>query len=225
VRKYLYLAMAAAAATVLAAPVVAQAAPSAHAHVLTVKKVGGTAVKPGAALKASLAKGSSAVFSLGSGSAAITIKCKSSSFTAVVVKNPTAPGKATEDITAESIGKCSVSISGASVKSVKAVNLPYDSTASDKKGFPVTVTGRKKSKPIELSAVASALGETISCAYKAATIAGAGSNKGNTITIKNQKFSVVKGSNSLCPGTSTFSAKYGPVKDTSLRGNPAVFVN
>src|SRR5215469_8182138 len=64
VRKYLYLAMATASAAVLAAPIVADAAPAAHSHVLTIKKVHGTAVKPKAALKASLVKGTKAVFSL-----------------------------------------------------------------------------------------------------------------------------------------------------------------
>lgn len=221
-RKYLYLAMAAASATVLAAPIVANAAPAATAHVLTIKKVGGTAVKPGAALKASLAKGASAVFTLtGLGS----IKCTQSSFTAVVVKNPTKPGTATESITAESIGKCTVSIAGVKVSKIKSLNLPYNSTVSDKKGFPITVSGRKKTKPIELSATATLAGTPFTCAYKASKILGSGSNKGNTITITKQKFSVVSGSNPACPATSTFSAKYGPVRDTSLRGNPAVFVN
>jgi hypothetical protein len=221
VRKYLYLAMAAASAAVLAAPVVAQAAPAAHPHVLTIKKAGGTAVNPGATLKASLKKGTDAVFSL----TGINIKCKESSFTAKAVKNPTAPGTATESVTSETIGKCTISIAGGSVKSVKAVNLPYNSTVSDKKGLPVTIAGTKKSKPIELSSTASALGETIKCNYTAKTVAGTASNKGSTITVKNAKFSKGSGSNSLCPATATFSATYGPVQDTSVKGNPAVFVN
>jgi hypothetical protein len=219
-RKYLYLAMAAASATVLAAPVVAQAAPAANHHVLTIKKVGGPAVAVKAKLSASLVKGTSAVFNL----KGIKITCKQSSFTAVVVKNPLKPGTATESQTTETIGKCTVSIAGATVKSVKAVNLPYNASVSDKKGFPVTVSGRSKSKPIQLTAVAKALGQTLTCSYKAAKVSGSASNKGNTITVTNQKFTKVSGS-TLCPTTSTFSAKYGPVKDTSVKGNPAVFVN
>lgn len=222
-RKYLILAVAAASAAVMAAPIVADAAPAAHSHVLTIKKVHGTAVKPGAALKASLVKGTSAVFSL----TGITIKCKQSSFTAVVVKNPvsTAPGtKATEDITAESIAKCTVNIPGATVKKVKALNLPYNSTVSDAKLFPVTVAGRTKLKPIELTSVAAIGSNSITCTYKAASINGNASNKGNTITIKNQKFTKKSGA-SLCPAKATFSATYGPVLDTSVAGNPAVFVN
>jgi hypothetical protein len=222
VRKFLYLAMVAASAAVLAAPVVADAAPAARSHVLTIRKVHGTAVRPGAAIKANLAKGASAVFTLtGLGS----ITCKQSSFTAVVVKNPTAPGTATEDVTSETIGKCTVSIAGVKVNKVKALNLPYNSTVSDKKHFPVIVSARKKTKPIELTSTASLGGQSITCTYMALKVTGSGSNKGNTITVTKQKFSVVKGSNGLCPATATFSTKYGPVRDTSLKGNPAVFVN
>jgi hypothetical protein len=222
VRKYLYLAMAAASATVLAAPVVAQAAPAAHPSVLTISKAGGTAVKAKAKLTASLAKGASAVFVL---KGVATITCKSSSFTAVVVKNPTAPGTATEKQTAESIGKCTVNISGASVKTIKALNLPYNASVSDKKGFPVTVAGTSAKKPIELTATAAVGTSSIVCTYKATKISGSASNKGNSITVTKQTFKVVAGSNVLCPASSTFSAKYGPVKDTSVKGNPAVFVN
>ena len=225
VRKYLYLAMAAASAAVLAAPIVADAAPAAPSHVLTIKKVHGTAVKPGAVLKASLVKGTSAVFKL-TGSLTLTITCKSASFTAKVVKNPTAPGKATESVTAESLSKCTVTgFPGATVKSTKSLNLPYNSSVSDAKGLPVTVTGRSKTKPIELSATASASGMSITCSYKAATIAGAASNKGSTITITKQKLKIAANPTGLCPANAAFSAKYGPVQDTSVHGNPAVFVN
>lgn len=224
-RKYLYFAVAAASAVVLAAPIVADAAPAAHSHVLTIKKVHGTAVKSGAKLQASLVKGTSAVFNL-TGSLNLTIKCKASSFTAKVVKNPTAPGKATESITAESVGKCTINFMGATVKATKALNLPYNSTVSDKsKKFPVTVSGRSKTKPIELTATASTSGGSIKCTYMAAAIAGTASNKGNTITITKQKLKVAPGSNGLCPANANFSATYGPVKDTSVTGKPAVFVN
>lgn len=221
-RKYLYVAMAAASAAVLAAPVVADAAPAAHSHVLTIKKTGGTAVKQGATLTASLVKGTSAVFSLGT----IKITCTQSSFKAVVVKNPTAPGKATEKITVETIGKCTVNIKGVTIKKVKALNLPYNSTVSDaKKKFTVTVSGRKKTKPIELMALTAFGMSTFSCTYKAASIAGSASNKGNTITIVKQKFTKASGPSCPTGPTATFSAKYGPVRDISVKGKPAVFVN
>jgi len=222
VRKYLYLAMAAASVSVLAAPVVASAAPTAAHHVLTVGKARGNAVKVGAKLRASLAKGTKATFALNG----MKLTCKSSSFTGVVVKNPTAPGKALESVTAQTVAKCTTSVSGITIKSVKANNLPYNSTVSDKKGDPVTVAGRTKTKPISLTSVGSLGTTTISCTYTAKSIAGAASNKGNTITITNQKFTLVKNSNAFCPqGTAKFTAKSGPLKDTSVKGSPAVFVN
>jgi len=217
--------MAAASAAVLAAPIVADAAPAASSHVLTIKKVHGPAVKPGAVLKASLVKGTKAVFVL-TGGLSLTIKCSSASFTAKVVKNPLAPGKATESVTAETIGKCVTTLPGITVKSNKALNLPYNSSVSDKKGLPVSVAGTSKTKPIELTATALAGTMTIKCTYKAASVAGAASNKGNTITFTKQKLAlVVKGSNAACPTNLSFTAKYGPVQDTSVHGNPAVFVN
>jgi hypothetical protein len=204
----------------MAAPMVAEAAPAAHSRILTIRKAHGTAVKPGAALTASLAKGTKAVFSL----SGIVFTCKQSTFKAIVVRNPTGPGKATEAITSETMGKCSINIQGAKIKNVKALNLPYNSTVSDRKGLPVTVSGRKKNKPIELTSTATLGTASLTCTYKAASIAGSASNKGNSITIVKQKFTKASGP-SICPKAATFSAKYGPVADTSIKGNPKVFVN
>ncbi len=221
-RKYLYLALAAASAAVMAAPMVAEAAPATASHVLTVRKTHGTAVKPAAALKASLVKGTSAVFSItGFGS----LTCKQASFIAIVGKNPTRPGRATEAITSESIGNCKASLMGLKVTKIKALNLPYASTVSDRKGTPVFISGRKSTKPIEMSSTVSFAGHSITCSYKASSIRGSGSNKGNTITIVKQKFTKAAGSNGICPASATFSAKFGPVVDSSLKGNPKVFVN
>lgn len=221
VRKYLYLAMAAVSVSVLAAPVVASAAPTAKPHVLTVGKPAGHAVKVGAKLSASLVKGTKAVFAMNGQ----TLTCSSASFTAVVVKNPTKPGKALESLTAQTIAKCKTSLQGVKIKKTFASNLPYNVTVSDAKGDPVAVTGRSAKKPIKLTAVAALGTTTISCPYTAKVVNGAASNKGNTITVTKQKFTVVKGSNALCPKAAAFTAKFGPVKDTSVKGSPAVFVN
>jgi hypothetical protein len=221
VRKYVYLAMAAASVSVLAAPVVASAAPTAAPHVLTVGKAGGTAVKVGAKLKASLVKGTVATFAM-SGQ---TLTCKSATFTAVVVKNPTKPGKALESLTAQTVAKCTTSLSGVKIKKTFASNLPYNTSVSDSKGDPVAVTGRSAKKPVELTAVASLGAATVTCPYTAKIVKGAASNKGNTITITKQKFTLVKGSNGLCPASSEFTAKFGPVTDTSVKGASKVFVN
>lgn len=220
-RKYLYLAMAAVSVSVLAAPVVASAAPTAKPHVLTVGKPAGHAVKVGAKLSASLVKGTKAVFAMNGQ----TLTCSSASFTAVVVKNPTKPGKALESLTAQTIAKCKTSLQGVKIKKTFASNLPYNTSVSDAKGDPVAVTGRSAKKPIKLTAVAALGTTTISCPYTAKIVKGAASNKGNTITVTKQKFTVVKGSNALCPPAAAFTAKFGPVKDVSVKGSPAVFVN
>jgi hypothetical protein len=221
VRKYLYLAMAAASASVLAAPAVASAAPSAAPHVLTVGKLGGTAVKVGAKLSASLVPGTTAIFAM-SGQ---TLTCKVATFTAVVVKNPIKPGKALESLTAQTVAKCKTSLTGVTIKKTFASNLPYNTSVSDAKGDPVAVTPRTAKKPIELTAVAALGTTTVTCPYTAKIVKGAASNKGNTITITKQKFTVVKGSNALCPASSAFTAKFGPVRDISVKGNQNVFVN
>ena len=220
-RKYLYLAMTAASVAALAVPVAASAATATGSSVLTISKAGGTAVKTGAVLKASLAKGTAAVFS----TSLFSLNCKTASFSAKVTKNPKAKGTADESLTAQAIGKCTVKgITGITVKSVKANNLPYNVTVSDSKGDPVTVAGTKKTKPVETTVSVVFSGTTYSCLYKAGTLKGSSSNKGNSITLTKQGFTFVSGS-SLCPKSATFTAKFGPVTDSSVKKSPAVFVN
>src|SRR5262245_23346908 len=182
VRKYLYLAATVAAA----AAVVAVPATSAYAagHVLTIKKTGGTAVKKGAVLKASLVKGTSAVFSLGSQK----LTCTAAKFSAKVTSNPVKPGTAKESVTAQSFSKCKVTgVTGVTFKSLKVKNLPFNATVSDAKGFPVKITGQSKTKPISVTATVTVtnVGD-VSCSYKAGTVSGTSSNKGNKITFTKQ---------------------------------------
>src|SRR6266851_3981549 len=130
----------AASAAVVAVPATLAAA-AAPAHVLTINKVGGPAVRAGAVLKAGLKKGTKAVFSLGNGSVKLT--CKSSKVSATVRANPVKPGTATESLTAITTAKCTFSgITGVTFKSIKAKNLPYKAKVSDATGFPVTVSGQ-----------------------------------------------------------------------------------
>ena len=134
-------------------------------------------------------------------------------------EEPDRPGKALESQTAQSVSKCKTSLAGIKIKKTFASNLPYNSSVSDAKGDPVAVTPRTAKKPIELTAVAEFGSATPFCPYTAKVVKGAASNKGNTITIIKQKFTVVKGSNGLCPPAADFSAKFGPVKDVSVKGN------
>ena len=218
VRKYLYLAACVAAS----AAVVALPATSAFAagHVLTIKKTGGTAVKRGDVLKASLVTGTSAVFSLGTQK----LTCKAAKFSAKVKSNPVKPGTATESLTAQSFSKCKTNVMGITVKSIKVKNLPYNVTVSDGSGFPVKVSGQSKTKPILLTVTVTFSGSPITCSYKAASVKGAASNKGNKISFSKQKFTKSAGG-TLCPASANFAAAFGPVVDSSVTGSPKVFVN
>jgi hypothetical protein len=217
VRKYLYLAASiAASAAVVALPATSA---SAAGHVLTIKKTGGTAVKVGAVLKAHLVTGTSAVFSLGTQK----LTCKAAKFTATVKTNPVKPGTAKESLTAKSFSKCTTNVSGVTVKSLKVKNLPYHVTVSDGSGLPVKVTGQSKTKPILLTVTVTLNGNPITCSYKAASVKGAASNKGNKISFSKQKFTKSSG---ICPPPSAnFTAAFGPVVDSSVTGSPKVFVN
>ncbi len=183
---------------------------------LTVGKAGGAAVKVGAKLTASLVKGTKATFAM-SGQ---TLTCKSASFTAVVTKNPTKPGKALESLTAQTVSKCKTSVAGIKIKKTFASNLPYNTSVSDAKGDPVAVTGRSAKKPIELTAVAALGTATVTCPYTAKIVKGAASNKGNTITVTKQKFTVVKGSNGLCPPAASLLGQVRPGQGHQRQGQP-----
>jgi len=224
--KFRYLALATASLMVLAVPAGEAYAASAHTAtkpVLTVGKKSGPAVKKGAKLTASLAKKSSVALALGS---IATATCKSSTLKAKVTANPSRPGKATLSITGWSIGKCSVSLSGVNV-SLTALSLPYRATVSTAKGDPVTVAGSKKSKPIAFKAVVSG-SFSATCIFTAAKVSGHASNTGNKVSFAKQPFTLDKGASSmLCQDgatTATVSATYGPVRDTSVKHSPKVFI-
>jgi len=208
-----------ASAAVVAVPAT-MASAAARVHVLTIKKVGGPAVRANAVLKSGLAKGKTAVFSLGTEK----LTCKSAHFRATVRDNPVKPGTATESLTAETFAKCTVNITGVVVKSIKVLDLPYKVTVSDATGFPVKVSGTSKTMPIKV-AVKVALGTTsVACTYKASSIKGHASNTGSTVKFSKQKFTKARGG-ALCPASANFSATFGPVRDTSVTNSPKVFVN
>ena len=222
--KYVYVVAAAASALLIAAPMVS--AEAATAHVLTIGKTGGAAVSKGAVLKSGLASKTTATFTIGK----MTVKCTSASFTAKVTSNPavSATAMATESVTASTLTKCSVK--GLKSISVASNNLPNNATISAAKGNPAKVSGTSKSKPLSLTATVVVTGiPKFTCTYTAASISGAASNKGNVIAFSKQKFTFSQGSNKkLCTSvgkTASFTATYGPVTDTSVKGSPKVFVN
>jgi hypothetical protein len=214
-RRLILGAIGAAAAIVVMTPMAASAATT---DVLTTTKVGGANVAAGAKLSASLKSGTKAVFSDGS---AGSVTCAKSSVAETVTANPAKPGTATLSVTGISLSSCTATISGitVTVKSVKDYKAPFKATVSDAKGFPVTVT-----KP-GFVVVASADGITATCTFQAASIKGSASNSNSSVNFTDQAFKVVTGSNSLCPSGGDLTVAYAPVKDTSVSGDPHVFVN
>lgn len=216
-RRYIYAGIVM--ATALIAIVPATSASAASAHVLTTGKVGGPAVKPHAVLKAGLAKGSAAVFVTSLGK----LTCAKSTVTAKVISNPAAHGTARESLTAQTFGKCTINVSGATVGKMTISDLPYAITMSDAKGDPVKVSGHSKSAPMLVTLTVTDV-ITVSCSYKATAISGREVNKGNETVFVKQSFKLSSGS-SFCPKSATFSAVYAPLRDTSVKGSPAVFVS
>ena len=226
-RRFVLLGTVVATALIAIAPVASAAtaataatAAAASGHVLTAGKAGGPAVRSGAVLKASLAKGSAAVFTSSLGKLA----CAKSALTAKVTGNPAKPGVAKASLTTQTFGKCAISVSGVTVSSVTLANLPYTVTVSDAKGDPVKVSGRSKAKPLLLSTTVKFGTLSVACSFKAAAISGSMSNKGNVTVFARQTFTLAAGS-SFCPKSGTFSGTYGPLTDASVKGSPAVFVN
>jgi hypothetical protein len=218
-RKHLLAVAAAATGVLVVLPIAAAtASPSAGGAVLTIRKAGGTAVKRGAILKAGLVSGSTATFFTPGTTKGVT--CKSSSFTDKVIKNPPAGQVATESLTAQSFGSCKVAgVAGAtSVKKVSVVGLPYKVTVSGKGSKPVVIS--KARTKLTLGTIVG----TLTCTYGASSVKGTASNIGQVIKFRSQTFTLISGS-SACLKKGSFSATFGPVKDTSVKGSPHVFVN
>jgi hypothetical protein len=232
-RKYRYLALAAGVAAVLSMSAGAAVAASAHSAaaakpVLTIGKVGGTAVRSKAKLSASLEKGTKVGVSIGSAAGT----CKSASFAATVVKNPSAKGKATLSITSEAIGDCpAIKVDGfTATVTLKAINLPYVGTISTAKNDPVVIAGSSKSKPTGFDATVKVSGVgTLSCIFTATSATGHASNKHNTVAFSHQTFALdAKASSGLCSDAGTkaaFTVTFGPVVDKSVKGSPKVFIS
>ena len=213
-RKYLYLAMIAASALAFASPA-AEAAPA--VHVLTVGKVGGAAVRPGAVLKAGLATGTKATFKLsGKG-----VTCQRAAASATVSANPNAPGTARASLTALTFSKCSAP--GFTQTSLTVSNLSYTVTVSDSKGDPVTVSGRTRTRPLRVTAKLKSSTTSLTCTYTAASITGHFSNATSSVAFTGQK--LTKSAGKGCLGKVYFSATFGPVADSSVKGSPKIFVN
>ncbi|MFJ3904819.1 Tat pathway signal sequence domain protein [Streptomyces sp. NPDC090025] len=207
-------------AAVLAVTTTASATANAG-NVLTTGSAGGTAVATGDVLSASLATGATAKIAttLG-GSTGIT--CNTSAFTASVTGNPAAPGTATESVSAHTLASCTTNIVGATgVQSITVNNLPF--AAAVVSGGSLTVTAGAAG-PIQTTLKINTILGVTTCVYRAGSLTATPSNTDNSLTFKDQLFTKFSGPGT-CPANGYFSAKYGPVRDTSQAGSPVVFVN
>ncbi|ATO17470.1 Tat pathway signal sequence domain protein [Micromonospora sp. WMMA2032] len=206
-----------------AAPATAAPSTSLASAVLTYPSVAGTAVSVNDVIQASLKSGTNATF-YSSASGTSGIKCAASSFSAKVLSNPTAPGTATESLTAQTFSSCTTNVFGTTgVQSVTVNNLPY--TTSVTSAGVVTISGTAAA-PIQSTVVLNSLLGPITCVYRTSTntLTGTAANATNSIAFTNQTLTKFSGP-SLCFGTAYFTATYSPVKDTSKTGSPAVYVN
>ncbi|MFI6129372.1 Tat pathway signal sequence domain protein [Micromonospora sp. NPDC051141] len=206
-----------------ATPATAAPSTSLASAVLTYPTAAGTAVSVNDVIQASLKTGTNATF-YSSASGTTGVKCAASAFSAKVLSNPTAPGTATESLTAQSFTSCTSNIIGTTgVQSVTVNNLPYATSVTS--GGVVTISGTSTA-PIQSTVVLNSLLGPITCVYRTSTnkLTGVASNATNSIAFTNQTLTKFSGT-SLCFSTAYFTATYSPVRDTSKTGSPAVFVN
>ncbi|MFF3319891.1 Tat pathway signal sequence domain protein [Streptomyces sp. NPDC003035] len=188
--------------------------------VLTTGSSAGPAVAVGDVLAASLASGTSAKIATTSGGST-GITCNASAFSATVTSNPAAPGTATETLNSHTLSSCTTNITGATgVQSITVNNLPY--TTSVTSGGALTVSAGSAG-PIQTTLKINTILGLTTCVYRAGNLTASLSNADNSLTFANQLFTKASGP-STCPANGYFSAKYGPVRDTTQAGAP-VFVN
>ncbi|MEV5430358.1 Tat pathway signal sequence domain protein [Streptomyces sp. NPDC052701] len=200
-------------ASVAALALPAAPASAADTPVLTTGGAGGTPVAVGDVLTANLAAGTSATF-YSSATGTSGISCTSSRFSATVTGNPTAPGTATESLTAQTFdaASCTTNVTGVlGVSGITVDNLPYAAAVSS--DGTVTVTPAAGSTVQSTVRLRTLLG-TVTCVYRAAGLAGTADNAAGGISFANQQFTKASGS-SLCFNNAYFTAKYAPVTDAT----------
>ncbi|MFC8274565.1 Tat pathway signal sequence domain protein [Streptomyces sp. NPDC057271] len=188
--------------------------------VLTTGSASGPSVAVGDVLAASLAAGTTAKIATTSGGSS-GITCKASAFSATVTSNPAAPGTATETLTSHTLSTCTTNIVGATgVQSITVNNLPYTTAVTS--GGALTVTAGSTG-PIQTTLKINTILGVTTCVYRATSLTATPSNADNSLSFSDQRFTKATGPGT-CPANGYFTAKYGPVQDTTQAGAP-VFVN
>jgi hypothetical protein len=231
-RKYRYFAVVAGVALVMSVSAGAAVAASSHKApkpVLTAGKIGGTAVKRGAVLEASLPKGGSVTFTLTANGQTGSVACTSSSIEATVLRNPVKAGEATLSVKSVAVSNCGT-VDGVTL-SLAPLNLPYGATIKAAKGNPVTLSEASKSKPMGLVATITEDSVEATCVFTAASFSGHASNKGNVVGFSKQELTLDPDlSAAICTTlahitSATFTATYGPIVDSNLKHSPKVFIS
>ncbi|MCT4352034.1 Tat pathway signal sequence domain protein [Streptomyces sp. Je 1-79] len=193
---------------------------TAAGSVLTTGSPSGPSVAVGDVLAASLASGSTAKIATTSGGSS-GITCNASAFSATVTSNPASPGTATETLTSHTLSTCTTNIVGATgVQSITVNNLPYTTAVTS--GGTLTVTAGSAG-PIQTTLKINTILGVTTCVYRATSLTATPSNADNSLAFANQQFTKASGPGT-CPANGFFTAKYGPVKDSTQAGAP-VFVN
>ncbi len=206
----------------------AAAAPAAPAvDVLTFGALGpvGPNIPLGHTLSTGLPAGGTATFLTAGG---IGTTCNMSSMSTTVTANPPVPGVAAARINVWTFGSCLTNIPGVTgVVSVVVNNLPNTIQFSDAAGLPVTIIP-PPAGPLLITIAEAVPGGVVNCVWRpvAGVYNGNFVNGGNQIVFVGQQMQLVGGPGGLCAGPNQFfSATYRPVVDTSVGGNPPVFVN
>jgi hypothetical protein len=137
--------------------------------------------------------------------------CASGSAAGTVTDNPRTQGSASISFTGISLSSCSA---GGQPATILVSNLPETWQFFDSPGLPVMVN-------VDLSVTVPAL--SLVCGY-VGSLQGTFDDSTSTISFTGQSFALTGGSAS-CGPTANESISFGPVSDSSLPGDPSVFVN
>lgn len=210
-RRYLIISAAAAVAASLAIMAAETYASASTVDVLTYGSAGGPNVTVNSVLKSSLKSGVNATF-FTSTNGSSGGSCTSGTISEKVTTNPVAGGTADTSVTTQSFSSCSDNI-GMTITSAQ-INTPYAATTNGNGVGIAKATGTLNGTiPNNNGGVTD-----VTCNYT-------GTNLSGTTQFTNQEFFKSSGSGPFCPGNVFFSATYNSLADTSVTGDPTVFVN
>jgi hypothetical protein len=205
-RKHLIISAATLAATLTLALAGASYAAASTTDTLTYGSQAGTNIPVNSVISDSLQSGTPATFYTStSGTTGGT--CSAGSYSATVTSNPAEGTVSDETTTSQSFGDCTDNLSF----SINSITIkPYDATM----GGNGTQIASLKSTLVGTNSA----GATVTCHYTGTSVSG-------SWVFTNQELTLGSGSSGACVSTLYFSATYGALIDTSVSGDPIVYVN